>query len=97
MPRPDKVNRDALHAYFWRKANRRHQLSISIRELADDLGVNERHMGRIMEEMVDDGRLKKVRNGKNNVGVFSISDPDTWEPPTEEGKAPRSRRKLVWS
>lgn len=95
MPRPIKVNRDALHRYFWRKANRRHHLSISVKEIAEQLGVNERHMGRIMNEMEETGRVKKLRPGPHNVGVFAISDPDTWVMPTASSEP--KRRKLVWA
>lgn len=75
MPQQTKLDRAALHQYLWRKANDRGRLEIKINDLAEALQVERGHMGRIIREMVDDGRLRLVNRGVSNVGTYSVVSP----------------------
>lgn len=90
MAKPIKVDRDALHAYLWKRTDQRGRITVKIADLADDLGIRRDHMGRILREMGDAGRLKKTSALVRNVGIFTVVDPDEWNPekPLE--------RKLAW-
>lgn len=74
-PRIDAVDREALHKYFWRKSNNRHRITVSVHGLAEEMGIGEDHMGRIIIQMVKQGRMLKV--GRSSAGIIlSIRDPD---------------------
>ncbi len=93
MPQPTKVDRDGLHRYLYRKAGEVspfHRMPIKQIALAEDLGLDSGHMHRIIKEMVEAGRLKKVESGVSGVGVYSITNPDEWS----EGHKPK--RVLAW-
>jgi len=89
--RRTRVDRDGLHRFLHRKANARDRLEIRVGELADDLGVNREHMGRILREMVAAGRLRKVKATVTGVWTYEIIDPEDWA----EGKR-RKARQPVW-
>lgn len=89
--RRTKVDRDGLHRFLHRKANARGRLEIRVGDLADDLGVNREHMGRILREMTAAGRLRKVKATVTGVWTYEIVDPDEWV----AGARSRSRQP-VW-
>lgn len=68
----DKVDRDLLHAFMWKHADRNHRWLGRSGQLAEDLGINASSMSIILREMITEGRIKKV-NGK-----FFITDPAQW-------------------
>lgn len=73
--RSDAIDRDALHRYLWRKTNNRNRILVNVGALAEEIGIGEDHMGRIINQMRDKGRLKKV--GRESKGILLvIYDPD---------------------
>jgi DNA-binding MarR family transcriptional regulator len=89
MARPIKLDRDALHAYLYKRTDHMGRVQIKITDLAGDLGIRRDHLGRIIKEMVNDGRMKKTSSTFHNVGIYTITDPDTWAPG-------QTRKRLAW-
>lgn len=86
------LDRDALHKYLWGKANpQSHRIPIHQGDLAESLSVTRGTIVRVVNEMVDQGRLRKVDSKQDNVRVYQITDPDVWS----GSKAPEPR-KIRW-
>lgn len=49
--------------------------SLRIRDLAIDVGITERAVQRILVELVDDGFLEKIKEGRRNVYSLSTNKP----------------------
>lgn len=86
----NKIDRDALHLYAMRIANHRGRARISHASLADELGIRSDHMGRILQEMVAAGRMRRISSSNEGV-VYAIKDFDVWAKETGYQK-PRQRR-----
>lgn len=54
------IDRQLLHAFLWKKTDRRGFLPMSQRELADMLGLHEVTLSKILKELNDDGKVVKV-------------------------------------
>lgn len=81
MPRStpaNKIDRDMLHAYLYRHSNNRGRITVKHIDLAEDLGIRDDHLGRIMNEMAAAGRVKRITSSNNGV-VYSVRDPTEWE------------------
>lgn len=69
----DKVDRDLLHEYLWKRSeSRSHKVMIQQTLLAENLGITPFTMTRIFSEMLVSGRLKRAR------GVYYVVDPSVW-------------------
>lgn len=78
MGRPQSIDRDALHALLWKRADRRGAIKLLANVLALEIGVSAYHFSRILAELQEDGRLREVSRGKHNVRTYMVSDPDVW-------------------
>lgn len=90
----NQVDRDRLHKYFYRRRDKRDRLKIKSGEFAILLGVTPSHMGRILREFVEDGRIKVARVAPGNVKTYIIHDPETYAEPAAEPEP--KRRVPVW-
>lgn len=86
---PNKVDRDSLHAYLFRKANSRGKLVVRHLDLAESLGIRSDHLGRIMREMADDNRLSKITQSGRDGVIYVIKDPASWVRPAPTRKTRR--------
>lgn len=77
---PRKVDRDELYAFLWRKADSSHRVRIHVSNLASALGVAPHTVSVIITKFCEDGRLLLVRREKSAIGVYQVTDPDTWNP-----------------
>lgn len=68
----DKVDRDLLHQYLWKKRDSLGRYLGTQTALADDLGVTLFTLSRIFKEMEGAGRLRKIR------GKYYVVDPKAW-------------------
>lgn len=68
----DRVDRDLLHDYMWKHSDHNHLFQMSQKELAEKLGVTVFTMSTISAEMVQAGRLRKVKWN------FFVIDPELW-------------------
>ena len=87
-----KLDRDALHQFLWDRTNRWGNIKIVVAELAEKLDLTDTHLGRILKEMVGDGRMRVSSVGKSGIKTYRITDPAEWEP---EEAAP-ARREIQW-
>lgn len=86
------LDRDALHKYLWdRSTHHTHRIPVHQGDLADALQVTRGTVVRVLNEMVEQGRIRKVDSKEKNVRVFQIIDPEVWA----GTKAPEPRR-LMW-
>ena len=74
---PNKLDRDALHAYLWKQANSRGLLRLNQGKLAEELQVQRSFVVRLMKEFLLEGRAKKVQTGRNI--LYEIKDPEGWK------------------
>lgn len=80
----DKVDRDLLHDYMWKRTDHNSRFSMSQKELAEALSITQFTMSAIFSEMCRDGRLRKVKWN------FFVTDPALWR-----WKNPKSERRLL--
>jgi hypothetical protein len=73
------LDRDVLHRYLWRKSrDGDHLLRVHIGELAALIDFGRPRLGKILAEMVDEGRLSFVRYDHGSVAIYQIADPTNW-------------------
>lgn len=66
----DKIDRDLLHEYLWKiSETRSHKLTIRQDALAEGLGITPFTMAKIFRELLDDGKLRRMRK------TFFVVDP----------------------
>lgn len=68
------LDREALHAFLFRKSDRLHRIVLNQRALADDLGIHEVSMSHIVKELVLAGRLRPIGHR-----TFVVADPEKWK------------------
>lgn len=99
------IDRDLLHRYWWRKAGRRKTMKIVQTEWAEQLGINNNTLSRVMKEMISEGRIRKV-----GYCLYAIKNPDTYdrprgstsssgsaaEPSTGDGESKPPPRRPAW-
>lgn len=71
----ERVDRHELHEYLFRLVNRRGVVRLQQNKLAKGLDISKWTMSRIVHEMIDDGRLKKI---PDSVDRYVIQDPGPW-------------------
>lgn len=89
-----RVDRDALHQFLYERSNSRSQIRINQTELATQLDVTRGTMYRVLKEMLEAGRLRKVEALERNVGVYQIVDPAVWTSP--HPAAPAEPKRVMW-
>lgn len=72
------IDVDALHGFLFRKADHFGRLRLSQRDFASELGVAHETVCRVMSKMAKEGRIKRIKSEKNNIGVYAIVDPQGW-------------------
>lgn len=72
------IDIDKLHVFLFRKADRLGRLRLSQRAFADELGVAHETICRVMSKMAKQGRIKRIKSEKNNIGVYAVVDPTDW-------------------
>lgn len=71
----EAVDRHELHEYLYRQIGRRPVVRIQQHKLAKGLDINKWTMSRIIHELIDDGRIKKI---PDSVDRYIIQDPEPW-------------------
>lgn len=79
MARGVYLNRIELHKYLFSLADRTGKLEIYQKTLAEKMKVTRPSMSLIMKDLTESGRIKKISSRSNNVGVYVIRDPSTFE------------------
>lgn len=74
------IDIDKLHGFLFRRADHFGKLRMSQRDFASELGVAHETVCRVMKKMTDQGRIKRIRSEKNNIGIYVITDPTSWNP-----------------
>lgn len=79
----EKLDRDLLHEYLWKTADKSGRMLMTQTDLAERLAVNRYHLSVIFREMMMAGRVRRAGS------AFFITDPAAWkwtnrapEPPT---------------
>lgn len=69
------MDRHALHEYLFGQVNRRGVVRVQQKELAKGLDINKWTMSRIIHELIDAGRIRKI---PDSVDRYIIQDPAPW-------------------
>lgn len=70
---------DALHALLFGRADHFGRLRLSQRKFAEEVGIAHETVCRAVSKMAKEGRLKRLKSEKNNIGIYHIIDPVKWE------------------
>ncbi len=73
------IDLDALHSLLFGRADRFGRLRLSQRDFATELGIAHETVCRALSKMAKDGRLRRIKSEKNNIGVYALKDPAVWE------------------
>lgn len=93
---PDqRVDRDALHQFLYDRSNSKSHIRINQTELATQLDVTRGTMYRVLKEMLDSGRLRKVEALERNIGVYQIVNPEVWAP-AGAAPPPQAPKRVMW-
>ncbi len=75
-----KIDRVALHRYLWERTDRRNTIEVQNNKLAELLGLSVFTISRVMHELIDAERVKKVGRAKYAVATYLIRDPADFPP-----------------
>lgn len=78
------IKRDQIHNYLWNNSDSVGRIRIIQKDLATKLDLAHETVCRNLKTMVTEGRLRKLRSEKNNVGVYVVMDPVAWAAEQEE-------------
>jgi Fe2+ or Zn2+ uptake regulation protein len=95
MPNPynPRLDREALHRYLWDRSSHSHRIKIHQGRLAEALNVTRGTVVRVLKEMGEAGRIRKVESLPDNIGIYKIADPDDFAAPDQTPKP----RRIQWS
>lgn len=93
-----RVDRDALHWFLFNRTNSKANIKINQTELAQQLDITRGTMYRVLKEMIDGGRLRKVEALERNVGVYQIVHPDVWASQQANAAPPvkQAPKRVMW-
>lgn len=74
----EKIDRQLLHEFLYKKSNSRNVLRVLHTDLAEDLGVGHYTISRIFREFIREGRVKKLDHGRQGVD-YLIRDPEDFQ------------------
>jgi DNA-binding MarR family transcriptional regulator len=75
-----RIDRDALHRYLYRRSDRHHRLKVQAKDLAEELGVSYENFTTILRKMADDGRLRRISGAHNGPKVYLVTPPEDFAP-----------------
>jgi hypothetical protein len=79
MPVPNtKFDRDALHAYLYRKSDRLHRIVLNQKKMAEQLEVSYYNFTVIIRGMAEEGRLRQIGGSKFGSKTYLVEDPTSW-------------------
>lgn len=73
------VDIQKLHRQIWDARDRRGLVKIYQKAFARHVGVTVYTMSRLMRQLSEEGRIKKVGARYRNVGIYKVNDPVEWE------------------
>lgn len=91
-----RVDRDALHRYLYERSNSRSQIKVHQTMLAEQLDVTRGTIYRVLKEMVEAGRMRKIESLERNVKVYQITNPDDWAKAQAGYEVVQQPKKIMW-
>jgi DNA-binding MarR family transcriptional regulator len=82
-----KLDRDAIHRLLWERRDRRGTTTFKSGELAQELGVTIWTMSRITQELIDAGRIKRLRAAQTNIKTYIVRDPEAFSETPSSGES----------
>lgn len=76
---PNKVDRQLLHEFLWKRAGNSGKVTIDQTKLAEQLGLSRTTVVRIIGEMGLEGRVKKISERQHRRCLYRVTDPETWK------------------
>lgn len=75
MPKGIPVDRNNIHVTLWDRSDRLNKITLHQRNFAKEIGISYFAVCRILKELSEEGRIKKVAAKKDNVAVYAVRDP----------------------
>lgn len=72
------IDLDALHMLLFKRADHFGKLRMSQKDFANEVGIAHETVCRALSKMTKEGRMRRIRSEKNNIGVYYIIDPAKW-------------------
>lgn len=79
MPRGVSIDRAALHRVIWRRTDRRRTIKIHQGMFGEELGISPYHLSRLIAELCEQGKMRKLSTDRHYVGTYVIADPADFE------------------
>lgn len=76
MGRPRTIDRDALHALMYDRADSRGIFTTNLKMLSAETGISYFHLTRIVQTFVADGKLRILSRGAHRMQNFVVSAPE---------------------
>lgn len=89
-----KIDRRALHRYWWERTDNRGCIEINQMKLAEELGVERATIRNIVREMKETGKIELFEAQKQGRRIWRIYDPDN--PGTTKTPPKSDVRQLQW-
>lgn len=86
----DKIDRDLLHEWLWKKSDHLNRISMSVTEIAAACGVTIYTMSHIFQEMRAAGRLRKTGR------TYYVVDPRIWVWVDPSPSPPAKVKRVGW-
>jgi hypothetical protein len=89
------LSRDGLHVILWQRRDGRDCIRLDQNRLGDEFGIEKPSMSRIVQRMVNEGRMERLAGQKNQRRTFKLVDPRVYfaeHPPPAEVLRAAGRR-----
>lgn len=77
--KPQKIDREALHRYLYRRTDAFGRLKLNVTKLSSDLELSYCNMTVVIAEMTEAGRMRHIGGHRYGTKTYIIADPVTWD------------------
>jgi hypothetical protein len=75
---PNKINRDALHRYLYRRSDHFGRYKVNLRSLSEETGCAYNNLSTILTAMAAEGRLRRIAGRDYQAKTYRVEDPTAW-------------------
>lgn len=74
-------SRQELHEKLFERADRLGRVQVNLKDFSDETGITYSALSRILDEMVETGRMKVVAGSRFQRKTYFVTDPAEFVPP----------------
>lgn len=76
--KPQKIDRDALHRYLYRRADPFGRLKLNVKKLSSELELAYCNLTLVIADMAETGRIRHIGGSRYATKTYVIVDPAIW-------------------